>query len=90
MPGQVGSKLISYLVDLANFGFHVVVHPGFSGSVCRFTPTCSAYAKEALASGNFPHSVWLVARRLVRCRPGGGTGFDPVPHSLVPCLRGKS
>lgn len=48
-------------------------------SPCRFVPSCSAYAIEAIES----HGVWrggaLALRRLGRCRPMGGRGFDPVP-----------
>jgi uncharacterized protein len=47
---------------------------------CRFTPTCSTYAVEAIAT----HGIWsgggLALRRLLRCRPWGGQGFDPVPE----------
>lgn len=46
---------------------------------CRFTPTCSEYAVEALQKyGPFKGS-WLAIRRVLRCRPGGGSGYDPVP-----------
>lgn len=46
---------------------------------CRFTPTCSQYAIEALQKyGPFKGS-WLAIKRILRCRPGGGSGYDPVP-----------
>ncbi len=53
-------------------------------NVCRFTPSCSVYALEALKlHGPFKGS-WLTIRRLSRCHPitwlGGSSGFDPVPH----------
>lgn len=49
------------------------------GRNCRFQPTCSEYALEALdLHGPFRGSV-LILRRLARCRPGGGEGYDPVP-----------
>ena len=53
-------------------------------NVCRFTPSCSVYALEALKlHGPFKGS-WLTVRRLSRCHPvtwlGGSSGFDPVPH----------
>ena len=51
----------------------------FMGNQCRFTPTCSAYADEALRV----HGAWtglkLTVRRLMRCHPWGGSGYDPVP-----------
>ena len=46
---------------------------------CHFTPTCSAYAVEALERHGALRGSWLTARRLVRCRPGGAHGPDPVP-----------
>ncbi|MGH9122404.1 MAG: membrane protein insertion efficiency factor YidD, partial [Acidimicrobiales bacterium] len=48
-------------------------------SPCRFTPSCSEFAVEAITRHGPRHGVSLVARRLVRCRPGGPFGFDPVP-----------
>lgn len=48
-------------------------------SPCRFTPTCSAYAEDAVRTHGAAGGSWLAARRLSRCRPGGGFGFDPVP-----------
>jgi putative membrane protein insertion efficiency factor len=46
---------------------------------CRFTPTCSAYAVEALARHGARRGSWLTVRRLVRCRPGVTGGVDAVP-----------
>jgi putative membrane protein insertion efficiency factor len=46
---------------------------------CHFTPTCSAYAVEALERHGAGRGTWLTLRRLVRCRPGGARGADPVP-----------
>ena len=46
---------------------------------CHFTPTCSAYAAEALKRHGARRGTWLTVRRLVRCRPGGARGADPVP-----------
>jgi uncharacterized protein len=46
---------------------------------CTFTPTCSAYAVEALERHGARRGAWLTVRRLVRCRPGGEGGADPVP-----------
>ncbi|WP_369137912.1 membrane protein insertion efficiency factor YidD [Modestobacter versicolor] len=46
---------------------------------CHFTPTCSAYAVEALERHGALRGSWLTLRRLVRCRPGGRRGADPVP-----------
>jgi putative membrane protein insertion efficiency factor len=51
---------------------------------CRFTPSCSVYALEALKLHGPVKGLWLTVRRLARCHPitwlGGSSGFDPVPH----------
>lgn len=46
---------------------------------CRFTPTCSAYALEALRKHGLFKGSWLAVRRILRCHPWGGSGYDPVP-----------
>jgi putative membrane protein insertion efficiency factor len=48
-------------------------------SPCRYIPSCSEYAREALESHGAARGTWLSARRLSRCHPFGGFGFDPVP-----------
>ncbi len=48
-------------------------------SPCRFQPTCSTYALEAIEAHGPLRGGWLAVRRVSRCRPGGGRGFDPVP-----------
>lgn len=48
-------------------------------SPCRYFPSCSAYAVEAIDVHGPLRGGWLAARRLARCRPGGGRGVDPVP-----------
>lgn len=46
---------------------------------CRFTPTCSQYAVEALRKHGPVKGLWLAIRRILRCHPWGGSGDDPVP-----------
>jgi len=48
-------------------------------SVCRFQPTCSQYAFEAIKKYGFARGSWLAAKRLVRCNPFSQGGYDPVP-----------
>ena len=48
-------------------------------SPCRYIPSCSEYAREALETHGAARGTWLSARRLSRCHPFGGFGFDPVP-----------
>lgn len=51
----------------------------FIGQQCRFEPTCSNYALEALSKHGAIRGGWLTLRRLLRCHPWGGWGYDPVP-----------
>lgn len=46
---------------------------------CRYEPTCSHYAYEAVGRYGVLKGGWMALRRLVNCRPGGGSGYDPVP-----------
>ena len=46
---------------------------------CRYLPSCSEYAAEAIAVHGAPYGMWLALRRLLRCHPWGGSGWDPVP-----------
>lgn len=50
------------------------------GANCRFMPTCSQYGIEALGTHGILRGGWLTIRRVLRCRPGGGSGYDPVPE----------
>ncbi|HET7133045.1 MAG TPA: membrane protein insertion efficiency factor YidD [Gammaproteobacteria bacterium] len=50
------------------------------GRQCRYLPTCSVYAEEAVARFGVCRGGWLAARRLGRCHPWGSSGYDPVPQ----------
>lgn len=61
-------------------GYKVVVSPLFAGS-CRFHPSCSDYMAEAIGTHGLVPGIWKGLKRLSRCRPFGGYGFDPVSRS---------
>ncbi|MSR23388.1 MAG: membrane protein insertion efficiency factor YidD [Gemmatimonadetes bacterium] len=51
----------------------------FTPPSCRFVPTCSAYAREAVENHGVVRGAWLFVKRFARCHPFGGSGYDPVP-----------
>ena len=51
----------------------------FAGGACRFHPSCSHYAVDALQTHGLARGIWLAAKRVSRCHPLGSAGFDPVP-----------
>ncbi|MDE7397430.1 MAG: membrane protein insertion efficiency factor YidD [Muribaculum sp.] len=58
--------------------YQVAVSP-FLPPACRFIPTCSQYAIEALRRHGPIKGLWLAVKRILRCHPWGGSGYDPVP-----------
>ena len=60
--------------------YQSVISPLFP-STCRFTPTCSHYAKEALEVHGLFKGGWLAIKRISTCHPWGGSGYDPVPEN---------
>lgn len=58
--------------------YQYIVSPHTSAS-CRFTPTCSSYALEAIQKHGPFKGTWLALKRILRCHPFGGHGYDPVP-----------
>jgi putative membrane protein insertion efficiency factor len=72
-------KKIAAAIFLGLIRFYQLALSPFLGSRCRFTPTCSAYAVEAIRKWGPWKGGWLALKRIGRCRPGGGHGWDPVP-----------
>ena len=66
------------LALLALRGYKLVLSPLFTGA-CRYHPSCSTYAADALRAHGIARGLWLATCRLSRCHPFGGSGFDPVP-----------
>ena len=58
--------------------YQIAISP-LLGPSCRFTPTCSEYARQAIVKHGPFKGLWLAVRRILRCNPWGGSGYDPVP-----------
>lgn len=77
---------MTLLARLFAFPVHLyrLVFSPWVGHNCRFQPTCSAYALEALERHGGLAGAALMARRLARCQPWGASGYDPVPDARDP------
>jgi putative membrane protein insertion efficiency factor len=64
---------------IAVIGVYRVAISPLLPAACRYTPTCSDYAQQAIRKYGAFKGSWLAARRLLRCHPWGGHGHDPVP-----------
>ena len=69
---------LAWILALPVKGYRLVFSP-WVGHNCRYHPTCSAYALEALEKHGGLKGGWLAARRIMRCHPWGSTGIDNVP-----------
>lgn len=69
---------LAFLLALPVHAYRLLLSP-WLGHGCRFQPTCSVYALEALRVHGGIRGGWLTLRRLARCNPWGGSGYDPVP-----------
>ena len=78
------AELLTALVSAPIRAYRALISP-LMPHVCRFSPSCSVYALEALKIHGPVKGLWLALRRLARCHPitwlGGSSGFDPVPLS---------
>jgi len=82
-----GAGCVKALVCAAIRGYKRLLSPalhaiGGPGCGCRFEPSCSRYCLEAVEKHGVARGGWLGLRRLARCQPWGGTGWDPVPEPL--------
>jgi putative membrane protein insertion efficiency factor len=62
------------LIKIYQYGISPLIGPK-----CRFTPTCSQYAEQALKKYGLFKGTWLALKRISKCHPGGSSGYDPVP-----------
>ena len=72
-------KLIRQIFVLPIRLYQVLLSPLLGPSKCRFKPTCSHYAVEAIEEWGIFKGTYLAVRRILRCHPWGGFGYDPVP-----------
>ncbi len=72
---------VALLLRAPIWAYRALVSPFFAPS-CRYLPTCSEYAAEAVAKHGAARGGWLAVRRLARCHPWGGSGLDPVPNQI--------
>lgn len=77
IKGTVKKVLSFPLIVLVRF-YQIFISP-LKPASCRYTPTCSAYAIEALKKHGPIKGLWLAIKRIARCHPWGGSGYDPVP-----------
>lgn len=71
-------KLLLWLLLLPIYFYKSVISP-ITPPSCRYTPSCSTYAVEALKKHGPFKGLYLAIRRILRCHPWGGKGYDPVP-----------
>lgn len=71
-------KLLSWMLLLPVYFYKYSISPMLPPS-CRYTPTCSEYAIQAIKKYGPFKGFWLATKRIARCNPWGGHGYDPVP-----------
>ena len=78
VPAPRAARVDVVLVLASLRAYKLLISPLFTGC-CRFPPSCADYMAEAVGTYGSLRGVWLGLRRLARCHPFGGHGFDPVP-----------
>jgi len=71
-------KVMVFLLLLPIKFYQKAISPLFPPT-CRFTPTCSQYAVEAITKHGAIKGIWLSIKRILKCHPWGQSGYDPVP-----------
>ncbi|NLO71388.1 MAG: membrane protein insertion efficiency factor YidD [Porphyromonadaceae bacterium] len=71
-------KIVEFIVLLPIYFYRYAISP-LTPPSCRYTPTCSAYAIEAVKKHGVFKGGWLAVKRIFSCHPWGGSGYDPVP-----------
>ncbi len=77
-------SLLSLLLRALIRVYQLLVSPILPPNSCRFLPSCSAYGMEAVEKHGALLGSWLIVRRILRCHPWGGSGYDPVPDHVGP------
>ena len=76
------NKVATFPLLLLLRGYQLIISP-LLGSNCRFMPTCSEYAMESLRSYGLIKGFYLTIKRIGKCHPWGGHGYDPIPTKKV-------
>ena len=76
------NKVATFPLLILIRGYQLIISP-LLGSNCRFMPTCSEYAMESLRSHGLIKGSYLTIKRIGKCRPWGGHGYDPIPTKKV-------
>jgi putative membrane protein insertion efficiency factor len=75
---KIGKKVLMFLAILPVRLYQYLLSP-LLPMACRYTPTCSEYAVMAIRKHGLLKGWWLAIKRIGRCHPWGGSGYDPVP-----------
>jgi len=75
------SKVITFPLVLLIRGYQLIASP-MLGSNCRFMPTCSEYAMKSLKKYGLIKGIFLTVKRIGKCHPWGGQGYDPIPTKM--------